>query len=126
MKKFKDILIASFMLDDWQECLEEMKRKTTGNTEQSLKGIYTSLLEFTEKHTSLFSDNDAAKVFAAAFTERHKMLRDQLAQCILPICDMASNSNKVFLAEFISESLLTWTMAGKSFDEIYSVLNLLL
>ena len=31
-----------------------------------------------------------------------------------------------FTAEFIAESMLTWTMAGKSFEEIYSILNKLL
>lgn len=124
--KSKDMLIASFMLDDWHECLEGMKKESTSNAEQFLKGIYTSLVEFTEKHTSLFRDNDAVKVFATAFTERHKLLRDQLADMIQPVCDETAHRNKRFLAEFISESLLTWTMAGRSFDEIYSVLDLLL
>ena len=124
--KSKDMLIASFMLDDWKECLEGMKTENTSNTECFLRGIYILLLEFTEKHISLFRDNDAAKVFAAAFTERHKLLRAQFADMIQPVCDQTTHQDKRFLAEFISESLLTWTMAGKSFDEIYSVLNLLL
>jgi len=124
--KSKDVLIASFMLDDWQKCLEGMKMESTVNTDRFMKGIYTSLLVFTEKHSSLFRDNDAAKVFAASFNERHKLLREQLADVIQPICNQANHPDKRFLAEFISESLITWTMAGKSFDDIYSILGLLL
>ena len=121
--KSKDMLIASFMLEDWQECLLQMKQKGTGDTESFLENIYCSLREFIESHTSLFSDEDAKKVFSTVLTERHKILREQIAEIILPICNQP---NKKFLSEFISESLLTWTMAGKSFEEIYSVVKLLL
>ena len=79
------MLIASFMVDDWQECLAKMKQESTENAEQLLRCIYSSLLKFTEKHSSLFGDADAAKVFAIAFSERHKILRDQLAEIILPL-----------------------------------------
>ena len=121
--KSKDMLIASFMVDDWQGCLAKMKHEGTENTERFFRCIYSSLLEFTEKHSSLFHDTDAAKVFVMAFAERHKVLRDQLAEIILPVCN---HSNREFLAEFIAESLLTWTMADKAFEEIYSIIKLLL
>ena len=121
--KSKDVLIASFMVDDWKQCLEKMKQESSENAEKFFRCIYSSLVEFTEKHSSLFRDIDAAKVFAAASAERHKMLRGQLADIMLPLCN---HSNNRFLAEFISESFITWTMADKSFDEIYSVIKLLL
>lgn len=121
--KSKDMLIASFMVDDWKECLAKMKQESTENAEELFRCIYALLLEFAEKHASLFGDADAAKVFAIAFSERHKILRDQLAEIILPLCN---HSNREFLAEFIAESLLTWTMADKSFEEIYSVIKILL
>lgn len=121
--KSKDMLIASFMLDDWQECLDGMKRENTDDTKCLLGCVYASLKEFTQNHISLFRDDDAAKVFATVFAERHKLLREQLAGILLPICDMTEHKDKHFLAEFISESLLTWTMAGRSFEEIYSVLK---
>ena len=121
--KSKDMLIASFMADDWQECLAKMKQEDRENTERFFFCIYSSLLEFAERHSSLFSDTDAAKVFAIAFAERHKILRDQLSEIILPLCN---HSSREFLAEFIAESLLTWTMADKSFEEIYSLIKILL
>lgn len=121
--KSKDMLIASFMVEDWQECLLKMKQKSTSDIEAFLRNIYLSLRAFIESHASLFRDEDAAKVFAVVFAERHKLLRDQLAEILMPICH---HSNREFLAEFIAESLLTWTMAGKSFEEIYSITKLLL
>ena len=121
--KSKDVLIASFMLEDWQDCLLRMKQKNANDTEEFLQNIYLSLREFVEDHAALFRDEDAAKVFATVLTERHKMLRDQLANALMPICDCA---NHTFLAQFIAESLLTWTMAEKTFEEIYSVIKLLL
>ena len=121
--KSKDMLIASFMADDWHESLAKMKQTGTENKELFFRCIYSSLLEFAEKHSSLFSDTDAAKVFAIAFAERHKVLRDQIAEIIFPLCN---HSRGEFLSQFIAESLLTWTMAEKSFEEIYSIVHLLL
>lgn len=121
--KSKDMLIASFMLEDWQECLWQMKEKSSDDIECFLQNIYISLREFVEAHTSLFRDEDAKKVFSTTLAERHKILRDQLSEIISPIC---SRLNNRFLPEFISESLLTWTMADKSFEEIFSVIKLLL
>ena len=121
--KSKDMLIAAFMLEDWQECLLKMKLANPDDPRSFVQNIYLSLREFIESHTALFCDEDAIKVFATALTERHKMLRDQLASVLMPIC---KHSNPTFLAEFISESLLTWTTAGKPFEEIYSVIGLLL
>ncbi|MBO5526323.1 MAG: TetR/AcrR family transcriptional regulator [Clostridia bacterium] len=119
----KDMLIASFMIEEWRECLLKMKQKSTSDIEAFLQNVYLSLQEFIEIHASLFRDEDAAKVFAVAFAERHKLLRNQLAEILMPIC---THTNRKFLSEFIAESLLTWTMAGKSFEEIYSVIKLLL
>lgn len=123
--KSKDMLIASFMLEDWQECIREMKQENASDKSSLLRGIYVSLNGFAHTHASLFRDSDAAKTFATVFAERHKLLRDQLADIIMPICEKTTHADKRFLAEFISESLLTWTMSGKSFEEIYSILNLL-
>lgn len=119
----KDMLIASFMIEEWQECLLQMKQKSTSDTEAFLLNIYTSLRAYIESHASLFRDEDAARVFAVVFAERHKLLRDQIAEILVPICD---HPNREFLAAYIAESLLTWTVAGRSFEDIYSITRLLL
>lgn len=124
--KSKDMLIATFMAEEWQACLIAMKSHSSSEDKVVLERIYVSLQNFIQRHQYLFSDSDAAKVFAAAFSELHKQLRDQLADIILPICNTAQADDKGFLAEFIAEALLTWTVEGKSFEELSSILILLL
>ena len=83
--KSKDMLIASFVVEDWNECLSDIRSRSTASTLELLGAIHSALVTFSEKHKALFTDNDAAKVFAAVFSERHKVLRDQLAEIILPL-----------------------------------------
>ena len=122
----KDMLIASFMLEEWQDCLQAMHSHPTNNALVYLEGIYYELRTYIDKHHSLFSDTDASKVFASAFAGRHKLLRDQLAEVILPICNPSEKIVPRFLAEYIAESLLTWTVAGKSYNDLSPILKLLL
>ncbi len=114
--KSKDMLIASFILNDWMVCLASISEHPKTDRRAYLEYIYTSLCDFADKHMSLFSDKDAAKVFQLSFSVRHKQLRAQLAEQIAPIADDG------FLAEYVAEAMLCWTMAGKSFSDIYPLL----
>ena len=124
--KSKDMLIASFMLEDWQECLLEMRSHVTSEPDAALRGIHAALVSFLQKHQALFSDSDAAKVFVTVFGERHRQLRGQLQEVIMPLCSSSSAKDPDFLAEFIAEALLTWTVEGKSYDELSATVGLLL
>lgn len=123
--KSKDMLIASFMLEDWRECLQEMKNQSSPDADAVLHGIYRCLQSFIQKYQALFSDKDAAKVFATVFSERHKQLRNQLAEIVLPVCHRAKVEDKAFLAEFIAEALLTWTVEGKPYEQLSATFRLL-
>ena len=114
--KSKDMLIASFILNDWIVCIDTIARYPKENRRDYLAFIHISLLKFSKNHQSVFTNKEAEKVFKLAFAERHKQIRDQLADLIIPI------SNNRFTAEYVAEALLCWTMAGKSFDDIYSLL----
>lgn len=114
--KSKDMLIASFILTDWLECLKGIEEYPKNDKRQYLGFIHSSLTDFAEKHMSLFSDKDARATFNTAFFQRHRQLRGQLKDLILPIAE------DDFTAEFVAEALLTWTMSGKNFDEIYKLL----
>ena len=118
----KDMLIASFMLEDWQTCLADMKAAPKGDAAQLLHRVYDVLNTFIYKHRALFGDPEAAKTFASSLAERHGMLRTQLAEALRPACDGASTPDKDFLACFLAESLLTWTVAGKPFAELSPIL----
>lgn len=117
--KSKDMLIATFVVEDWQRFLSLLRDAETHDARELLKKIYDILNLFTERHKALFTDPDAAKVFSAVFSERHKTLRGQIAEIILPLC---TAENADFTAEFAAESLLTWTVAGKDFDSIFNIL----
>ncbi len=117
--KSKEILIASFVLDDWKECLRSIEAQPKDNRRAFLAYIYISLRKFSEKHKYLFADKDAAKVYSLVFSEWHKLLRNQLADLILPIC---MGEDQDFLAVYIAEAMLVWTMAGTNFDQLYSML----
>lgn len=121
--KSKDMLIATFVVEAWNLYLSDIRRALPSDPEAALRTIYNTLIDFSEQHASLFRDPDAAKVYAEVFSERHKTLRSQIAEIILPLCPADSGK---FTAEFVAESLLTWTVAGKDFDSIFNVLKKIL
>ena len=112
----KDMLIATFILQDWVACIESIAQQPKESRKNFLAFIHISLLKFTESHYAIFNNKEAAKVFNSAFYERHKQIRGQLADLINNI------TGDRFTAEFVAEALLCWTIAGKSFDEIYELL----
>ena len=112
----KDMLIASFILQDWLVCIESIESYPKENTKDFLAFIYNSILRFSKKYDPLFKDKEAVKAFNEAFSERHKQIRDQLADLIMPI------TSDRFTSEYVAESLLCWTIAGKSFEDIYRLL----
>ena len=122
----KDMLIASFMAEDWINCMNQVESLRTKTPEVLIKSIYSALKDFMGKYDALFRDSDAAKVYASAFSIRHKQLRDQLAAHLQSVCEGALVKDKVFLAEWLAESLLTWTMSGKTFEEQYEIIKQLI
>ena len=112
----KDMLIAEFILVDWMECINRISSHPKEDRRAYLEFIYQSLIKFEERFHPLFSDEDAKSNFSAVFSERHKQLRKQLSVLIMPICD------KEFTADFVAEALLTWTMSGVGFGDIYELL----
>ena len=122
----KDMLIASFMVEDWKQFLECIDSDASEDTKEILKNVVAGLSDFMQKYRVLFSDPDAVKVYADVFSVRHQLIREQLAKKIKPICMNASVEDKDFLAEWIAESLLTWTAVGKEFKEQYKIISQLI
>ncbi len=124
----KDMLIATFMLSDWNAAIEEMKTKGAENNAPHciLKTISDTLVGFKRKYEKLFSDQEAIKVFGTVFAERHPLLRRQLSALVLPVCAEIDIDKREFTAEFIAEALLTWMMSGKSYDELSPIFEKIL
>ena len=120
----KDMLVASFMLEDWMCCMERIREGTAhaSDVRAALFCMYQELLEFKKKYDSLFQDENAEASYMASSIQRHHILREQLAE---PIKLWTRNQDKAdaeFLAEFVAENMLTLTMAGVDFELITSVL----
>ncbi len=112
----KEAMVAAFMLPDWQRCIAVIREagETADGPDPVLRCIYGQLGAFSHRHEAVFRDETAAASFAGSFSRYHALLRSQLAQPLRRFC------SSDFSAEFIAEALLTWTMAGKSYEEIHS------
>ncbi len=120
----KDVLIATFVSEDWHACIAPIAERTEDDAETHLKRIYSAIRAFADSYRALFSDGDAKNAYYAAFSERHRQLREQLAGLILPVC--GDCPDRTFLSEFIAEALLIWTTEGKPFEEIYPIIKILI
>ena len=116
----KDMLIACFLLEDWLTVVKELNSLPKNDSHDFLFEIYSQLRSFAKRHYTLFKDEEAAKVYHSAFSDRHTLLCSQLSEMIFPL---VKSDNPEFTSDFIAESLLTWTMAGRDFEEIYSVIK---
>ncbi len=113
----KDMLIATFLMEDWQAQLDRIAALPKEEPRPLLRGIYDALCGFAGENRGLFSDEAAARAGAGGFGSRHKMLRDQLASFLRGVCDGD------FTADFVAEALIGWAMEGTPFDTVYGVLE---
>lgn len=122
----KDVLIASFLYEDWKQYLDTMQELPRECPAHLLRGIYTALQTFAAQNRALFSDADAARSAAIGSSARHRMLRAQIAAFILPLCEQSGTQSPAFAAEFIAEALLCWSMEGAEFEAVYPLLEKIL
>ena len=114
--KSKEILVATFVLEEWKHYISKMQQLPQSDTYELFKGIYNFLIDFARENEKLFSDTDAVKLISNGSSERHKMLREQIASFVFPVC------NDKFTSEFISESLICWSMENADFEIVYPLL----
>ncbi len=115
----KEAMLATYMLADWKDCIAAITAVSTYSERPKpvVLCIFDQLLLFAQRHQAIFRDESAAAAFAGSFSKYHSMLRSQLAAPLRKFC--CSD----FSADFIAESLLTWTMPGKSFDAIFGMIE---
>ena len=115
----KEALVATHLLEDWKACVDVIRQtaEQAGDPRPILECIHGQLVEFARRHQAIFRDEAAAAGFAGSFSQYHALLRSQLAEPLGRFC------GDEFAALFVAESLLTWTMAGRSFGEIYEIVK---
>ena len=115
----KEELLATYMLSDWNACVAAIGAvsRYSAQPEPVVHCIYDQLVAYAQRHQAVFRDEAAGAAFARSFGRYHALLRSQLAEPVRKFC------GSDFAAEFIAESLLSWTMAGRAFDEIYGMIG---
>lgn len=114
----KEALLAAYMLEDWLGCVEticQTSREADGY-EPVARCIYEQLRCFSDRHGKTFRDPEAASHFTTVLGCYHPRIRAHLAQPLRKFC--ASD----FAADFVAESLLTWTINGRTFDELNALI----
>lgn len=112
----KDALIAAFLAGDWNERMQRIgEADFSGSCEAAARAIYAELTGFLQQHRELF--RAASATIPAVPKQYHVLLRSQIAQVLLP----AAGSD--FRAAFLAEALLTWTVEGVPFDELWALLK---
>lgn len=114
----KEALVASFMLSDWKACVASIDAIASDSQtlEPVLRAIYEKLRFFMEQYDPIFRDESAASSYTGSTSKYHAVLRSQLAGPVRKFC------RDDFTAEFLAEAMLSWTVAGKDFDELKAVL----
>lgn len=115
----KDDLLAAYLLEDWTRCVNIMESVSAHSQDPRtvVQSIYDQLSAYAQRHQAIFQDASAAIGFAGSSSRYHAMLRAQLAAPLRKFCQ------DDFSAEFIAESLLTWTIARKEFESIYGMIE---
>lgn len=114
----KEELLATYLLTDWNACITAIQAVSQYSDAPApvVRCIYDQLVAYAQRHQAIFRDEAAFSTFAASFSRYHCLLRAQLAGPVRKFCESD------FSAEFIAESLLSWTMTGKPFDDIYGMI----
>lgn len=114
----KEALVASFMLSDWKACVASIDAIASDSQtlEPVLRAIHEKLRFFMEQYDPIFRDESAASSYTGSTSKYHAVLRSQLAGPVRKFC------RDDFTAEFLAEAMLSWTVAGKDFDELKAVL----
>lgn len=115
----KEELAAAFLLDDWMRNLRSISANAArcDQFQGALAAVYDGLNSYVSLYAPVFQDRSAAANYPQSILRFHSTLRSQLSEPIRRFCP------DDFTAEFISESLITWTVSGRSFQEIYDILK---
>ena len=115
----KEALVAASLLEDWKLCVNAIRIVSTYSDSPRPVAlcIYDQLTSFAHRYQAIFQDEAARASFSGSFGKYHGILRSQLSEPLRRFC------RDDFTAEFLAEALLTWTMAGKTFDELYGMME---
>ncbi len=121
----KETLVASFMAEDWQNAVNAMKNRCQHETDaiSVLRIIHEELESFISDRQSLFNDPQAGAIFNVSGKKYHNMLISQLLEIAGTVCTSAAKTKDAPVAEFAVETLLLWTIQGRSFSDYILIIS---
>lgn len=122
----KDNLIAAFMAEDWHAAIQPLFAVSVSDAMTVLSHEYDVLKQFIIDHERLFSDPAAIQTYSLLPPQRHAQFREQLAAPVEHALRESKAKDPAFLALFLVEALLTWTLSGIDKDPLFTVLAPLL
>ncbi len=120
----KDMLIASVIAEDWKEAKSLFLSSPHTGKKERAKDVYDMLSLFMKDHESIFRDPEAERKYCLIFSERHSLMRREVASLLRPVC--TSSEDPDFLSSFLSEALLSWIMTDVEFEKLYSIIGKLI
>ena len=123
--KSKDMLIASFLYDDWKERIANITDKYQNESDPMVvvHALYEEVNSFIKSYNAIFTAPSAIKTCSTTAPGYHKFVRNQVAAPIRNSCILAGFENADFLSLFVAESVITWTVAKKNYDEIAAIVS---
>ena len=123
--KSKDLLIATFLFEDWQKRISVVSETYENESDPMVvvHALYDEISDFIHVYENIFTSPSAIKTFSTTSPEYHKFVRDQVAAPICKSCVLAELNNPEFLSLFVAESVVTWTVAHKDYEEIAAIVH---
>ena len=123
--KSKDMLIATFLFEDWKERITKITDKYQNETDPMVVvcALYEEVSDFINVYSAIFTSPSAIKTFSSTAPGYHKFVRNQVAEPIYTSCVLTGYENAEFLSLFVAESVVTWTVAKKDYDEIAAIIS---
>lgn len=126
----KDMLVASAMLEDWQDCLKVIGQEAKAATElrQIYTAIYEQIMVFTDLYSAEWNEYCPATKIEVYLLEMHKLLISQLTDLMVPeVMRITGDGQELFCRAAVELILLKCKHIGRDgFDEIIPVLEKLL
>ena len=113
----KEALAAGFLVEDWSQRLQAIHSaaEEAASVDPVLEVIYDQLRQFQASYSNLFLD--VAATSPAPSLRYHAILREQFCEVLRRFCP------DEFTALFVSESLLTWSVAGTPLSQISGIIH---
>ena len=123
--KSKDMLIATFLFEDWKDRITHINEahKEESDPLVVVHALYEEVKDFIKVYNDIFTSPSAIKTFSSTAPGYHKFVRNQVAEPIYTSCVLAGYENAEFLSLFVAESVVTWTVAKRDYDEIEAIIS---